>query len=211
MTIGQRLRMLRKHRKYNQTEAAKLVDITQQSWALMEKDKRKLTGNEAKILAKEFDSSVHWLFTGEGPMTGKQVLAEIKSIRVVNMPALTKLVDGYSAPEMEYTGSLNLPDIDDPENYIATKVSGRSMEPNIREGSTIVLQYMKDRSEFVDDRAYVVVIQGIPFLKRVNLILSGEDAGRYHLSTDNESKVQIVDEQQIKQWFSVEYVINRLR
>jgi len=205
MTVGQRLKMLRKHRKYNQTQAAKLVEITQQSWALMEKDKRKLTGEEAKILAKEFDSSVHWLFSGEGPMTGKQVLAEIKSIRLIHMSALTKFVDGYSAPDIQFIGTLTLPDIKDPENYIATKVKGRSMEPVIREGSTIILQHLKNLSEFEDGHAYVVVIQGIPFLKWVDLILGGEDKGKFKLSSDNDSKVQIVDSEEISQWFRLEF------
>jgi len=211
MTVGERLKTLRKHRKYNQTESAELIGINQQSWALMEKDKRKLTGEEAKILAKEFDSSVHWLFTGDGPMTGKQILAEIKSIRVVNIAALAGLVDGYSAPEMEYVGTLSLPGIDDPENYIATNVSGRSMEPDIREGSIIVLQRMMQRSEFIDGRVYVIVLQGIPFLKRIKLILNGKDKGRFQISSDNESNVQVVDGDEITQWFRLACVVNWVR
>jgi len=208
MQLGERLRTLRKHRKFTQREAAELININQQSWALMEKNKRKLRGDEAQILAKGLDSNVHWIFTGEGPMTGEQFLTEVKSIRVVNFSALAS--EDFSWTAIKFNGTFTIPNIDDPENYIATIASGRSMEPIIREGSLIVLQRMKERSEFQDGRFYVIVIQGIPILKKVEMLLSGPDKGYFRISSTNEPIVQIVAPDEIKKWFSVEYVINRI-
>lgn len=211
MTQGERLKALRKHRKLNQTQAATIIEIQQQSWALLEKDKRKLTGEEAKILAKELDTNVHWLYTGEGPMTGEQYIEEIKSIRIVDNAALASLTDSYGQPETQYIGKILLPGIKDPENYIATYVSGRSMEPLVREGSLIVLQHMNERSEFKDGKPYVIVVQGIPFLKRVDLIFSGKDKGHFRISSDNESKIQTVKIDDIEQWYRVVCVVNWLK
>jgi len=209
-TIGERLKALRRHRKYSQTEAGKLIGITQQSWALIEGGKRKLTGDEAAILARIFDSTVHWLFTGQGAMTGNFNPDIFKNVPVVNISALAGLTEGYTLPESEYLGTVSFPNIENPKNYIATHVSGTSMEPKIKDGSLVVLKRMHQRSEFKDGRIYVIVLHGVPFLKRVKMILSGADKGRFHISSDNEDEVQIVDGEDITQWYKLEYVISQL-
>lgn len=84
----------------------------------------------------------------------------------------------------------------------------RCMKPEIKEGSIILVEEMKDQAEFKNGRPYVILIHATPFIKRINMILGGENSGKFRINSANESEDQILSPAEIDKWYKVGYVIN---
>lgn len=68
MTINERIKILRKTLKLNQTEFGKRVAIAQGHLTNIETGKRDVTEKNIKIICLEFNVNKEWLSTGEGAM-----------------------------------------------------------------------------------------------------------------------------------------------
>jgi len=66
--IHERLKELRKTLGLSQEKIAKKLGIDQSNYSKYEKAKLSLDADMIEKLRTHFDISVHWLFTGEGPM-----------------------------------------------------------------------------------------------------------------------------------------------
>ena len=67
-TIGSRFKELRKHLDFSQEKFAKELNITQQTYSMIEKDKRKPNIKIVKIIAEKYNVNLNWLITGYGDM-----------------------------------------------------------------------------------------------------------------------------------------------
>lgn len=68
MTINERIKILRKTLKLNQTDFGKRVAIAQGHLTNIETGKRDVTEKNIKIICLEFNVNKEWLTTGEGVM-----------------------------------------------------------------------------------------------------------------------------------------------
>lgn len=68
MTIGERVRIIRKELNLTQTEFAERICITQSHLASNETGKRQVTDRTVQLVCNEFGVNEQWLRTGEGDM-----------------------------------------------------------------------------------------------------------------------------------------------
>lgn len=67
-TIGARLRIIRRFLGFSQQEFAEKLNITQQSYSLLEKDRRSPNIKILKDLSRDYDIDLNWLVNGFGEM-----------------------------------------------------------------------------------------------------------------------------------------------
>ena len=85
-TQQDRLKKIRFEFKLNQSQAAKQIGVTQQTWNNAERGRTNLTRKNAELVAKEFNINLGWLLTGEGSMTGEtEVLKNIQDRKLVKL------------------------------------------------------------------------------------------------------------------------------
>lgn len=70
-TLGDRLRSFRKSKKFNVTNFAKLLEISQGSLSDIENNKSNPSATPINNLVHKTDINIYWLFTGEGEMIRK--------------------------------------------------------------------------------------------------------------------------------------------
>ena len=145
-------------------------------------------------------------------MTGEtEVLKNIqnrKLVKLISGKVLAGLTEGYEPADEVVEDVMYIPGIKSKKDCFAIQVSGTSMEPEIKEGSTIIIERLEDKSEFRDNQTYVVILQGIPFIKKVSMVLGGKEKGVFELSSINEDRIQEVKDKDISAWYKVSYVIN---
>lgn len=66
--MNNRLKQLRKHLGFNQTDFASKIGISQQAYARLESGKTKLTERQIKPICLAYNVSEIWLKTGTGKM-----------------------------------------------------------------------------------------------------------------------------------------------
>ncbi len=211
-TFGTRLKEIRKEAGLTQAEAAAKLNVTQQTWQSAEADKTQLASNRSRKVAQVFKVSLAWLLSGEGPKTSDTTqlkeLQNKKLVKLVSGKVLAGLATGPNLEQPEIEDYIYFPGINSQKECYAIQVSSESMEPKITAGSTIILEPITDRAEFKDGKIYVLIIEGVPLLRKASILLSGKNKGKFELSSEKESKVQIVEEEDIKMWFRVLYVVH---
>jgi transcriptional regulator with XRE-family HTH domain len=68
LAVGQRLKQLRKSKKYSGQQVADLLGLTKSTISLIENGANKLSYEYALIITQHFNSTVEWLLTGKGEM-----------------------------------------------------------------------------------------------------------------------------------------------
>ena len=67
-TVGARFKALREHKGLSQEKFAQEFGLTQQTYSLIEKDKRNPNFRIMKILSDNFNVNLNWLIGGHGNM-----------------------------------------------------------------------------------------------------------------------------------------------
>lgn len=93
-TIGTRLNEIRNNLGFSQGKFANELNITQQTYSLIEKDKRSPNINILKSLAEKFNVNLNWLILGYGPMF-REFMENIELYREKNAK-LKELIDKMS-------------------------------------------------------------------------------------------------------------------
>lgn len=198
--LGSRLKEFRAYFKLSQSEAGERIGLGQQAWAQMEK-RNAISRKNLQLLIEEFGISKEWMQTGNGEM-----LEERKGLKIKRVHSLSKYIKNGN--ELQAQDQFHLPFIDAGKECLAIKMASRSMEPEIKEGSTMVLEELEDLGQFVDGKIYVLVINEVPFVKRVQMILGGADSGKFKVRDDKGMGEQVIGKQEIERWYKVIYVIN---
>lgn len=210
-TVGSRLKEIRKDAGLTQTEAAHLIGITQQNWQSAEKGKSNMPYEKILKLAEHFEVNVSWLLTGEGSKTGASSnLINTEKGMVVSLLSSETLANlkGQAPGKDAIQNVIFMPGLNSSSACYAMEVSGQNMEPEIKKGSKIIIEEIENQGQFVDGKIYVLVIKKVPFIKRVHMVLSGKDAGKFKVSDENGVGEQVIDLKEIKAWYKVIYVIN---
>ena len=69
MTVGERVRVIRKERKLTQEEFGKALSLSSASISQIESGVIRLTERTARSICKEYKINHEWLMTGEGEMS----------------------------------------------------------------------------------------------------------------------------------------------
>ena len=117
MTIGERIRKLRKNLDLTTTVFGERIGITNATVSMMENGKTKVTDRTIMMIVKEFGAREEWLRTGSGKMFVEQhpdeviaaflgdILKDDDSFRRRFISVLAKLDDaGWAALEKQING-----------------------------------------------------------------------------------------------------------
>ena len=207
-----RLKQVRKKHGLTQREAAEAIGMIQQTWGAMESGRSDITQKTAITIHKTWGVDLNWLFLGIGSIDSGEGSAtsslQKTTIPIIPESELSKLEEGNTIDPGKIQGEVYLSEIKGDKPQYAIKVTSRNMEPEIKEGSIILVEEMKDQTEFKDSRPYVVLLHSVPFIKRINMILGGEDSGKFRISSNNEKEDQVIGQEEIDRWYKVTYVIN---
>ena len=210
--IGIRLKQLRRTQDLTQAEAAQLIGVSQQAWQSAESGRSLLATKRLEIVAKEFNTDINWIVTGKGnDKKETQILIDTengKLVKLISGKVLAGLTQGFQPDEGTIQDMVYIPGVKSKKDCYAIEVSGQSMEPEIKEGAIIIVEPIEDRSEFRDNRNYVIIAEGIPFLKKASMILTGKDRGKFELSSLNEQGTKLIAADEITSMYRVIYVIN---
>ncbi|EPJ3809302.1 MULTISPECIES: LexA family protein [Serratia] len=139
-TFGTRLMALRKERKLTQKQLGKLVGVSDVTVGYWEKDQNSPGGLSLTKLASFFGVSENYL------LTGKEELSNVStgSLGAMQVPIISWVQAG------QWTAECDASNLDGTTDYILTtdlhsigtfalNVKGKSMEPEFKEGDTIVV------------------------------------------------------------------------
>ena len=187
-----------------QTAVGKLLDESSQNvnnW-----ESRGISKQGLIKIAQKMNISINWLNTGYGSMK-EQVLYESailnKQTKELNLennpdfPAVKKVnlrvsagITGFGVEPCTGDDSLIVFRADwyqsrrlKPDNLLALKVSGASMEPNLYDGDVVVMN--KADTELKDGEVFVFNLDGEVVIKR-----AVRDGGQWWLDSDNQDKTR---------------------
>jgi len=142
MSVGQRLRYLRKLKKLTQSEVSEKLGINRSTYAKYETDDNQADYETLKKLADLFEVSVDYLLgrTDNPAPPSETITAEKRD--VLRIPIVGKTHCGEPTwAEEHIEGWLELPPNTLPKgNYFALHVEGDSMSPMIPDGSLIIVR-----------------------------------------------------------------------
>lgn len=173
---GAFLKKLRKDRKLSQTQLAMMLGVTQAAVSSWEANGVPPGVENAKKIARIFDVSVDELLKGEKitPVREIEYVPSDRSKKFIRVPVVGRIPAGIPIEAIE-----NIEDWEDfpisdtipGRQYFGLKVAGDSMEPEYRDGDTIIIQ-QQDTCSSGDDCAVMVNGDDATF-KRVRLHENG--------------------------------------
>lgn len=139
-TLGSRIRSLRKDRKLTQVQLGKIVGVSDVTVGYWEKDQNQPGGVSLTKLAKFFGVSEGFLVTGKEEKSN----VDTASIGAMRVPVISWVQAGGWTGESDATnleGTLEYVLTTDAHSLgtFALRVKGKSMEPDFREGDTIIV------------------------------------------------------------------------
>lgn len=194
-----------------QGQLGEKIGVSQSAIGRIEKGLSSFKPSNLKKLNEEFGVNIEYIENGKGRvlLDKRGSIQGLSEIKLISGSVLAGLNESETRQDYEIKDTFFFP-LGEDKDYYAIKVDGRSMEPRVKEGSIVVLEEMKEKSEFKDNRPYVIIFQGIAFLKRVSMIIGGENSGKFKIESDNEDKVQIASGDEISAWYKVTHVINQI-
>lgn len=191
---GKRLKQARAYADLTQKQLAKKADTPLSTLASAESEG--LGSSETSKWADACGVSASWLTTGKGEMVAPKG-QEIDLESNPEFPAVKKVrlrvsagVTGFGVEPCAGDDSLIVFRADwyqsrrlKPENLLALKVSGTSMEPNLYDGDVVVMN--KADTELIDGEVFVFNLDGEVVIKR-----AVRDGGQWWLDSDNQDKTR---------------------
>ncbi|MBN3344876.1 helix-turn-helix domain-containing protein [Pectobacterium brasiliense] len=139
-TFGTRLKSLRKDRKITQGQLGKVVGVSDVTVGYWEKDQNKPGGESLTKLAKYFGVSETFLITGnEGKPNVSPAALGAMRIPIISWVQAGNWASEVDARNLEGTFDYILTTEIHSISTFALNVKGKSMEPEFKEGDTIVI------------------------------------------------------------------------
>ena len=185
MTIGQRIKDIRKAKKITQNELAIVLKIDQSNVSDYENDKYMPSFQTIDNMRVAYNVDLHWLFSGEGSMF-------ITDTKVVNHATVSEFIPnlreasaddfweleisgdiqaGEPLPIMEYYVDATVPVsktlIQTPQDYYCFRVNGDSMTPEVKHQDHVII-CNKFHTERLDNKIIAVrTLDGITLKKLI--------------------------------------------
>ncbi len=196
--IGERLKMMRNALQLKQTEMAKAMELNPSAISQMESGRTKPSLETLAEIAKRYQVDLHWLITGQGQMfnkaesVGQQKKQWDKLQKMMNasleeiVQARQDMLDAESVdfnvtgeiaagePLENYGETLDVVSVRRSMihgvvgNYIALRVNGRSMEPDIHHNDVVLIRQDQDWRR-LEGKICAVRIDGAITLKKLML------------------------------------------
>lgn len=149
MSIGTRLRYLRKMSGNTQGELAKKIYVTASSIGMYERDERTPSTEVLKKYSQLFDVSLDYILGNERPVEGQDYI----TINVYgSIPAGIPI---EAIEDISDTEDLSLKEYDRNKEYLGLVVDGDSMYPKYLDGDTIIIEKTPDCESGTDAAVYV--------------------------------------------------------
>lgn len=164
MKFNERLKHLRQSRSLTQEQVSRIVGLSRSAIASYETGSREPDYDTLKLLADYYNVSMDFLLDDNHDIDGKRAESTFSKYRgstegYFRVPVLGSVVAGIPIEAIQ-----DIEDYEeiksamgDPRDYFALRVRGRSMEPRLMDGDTIIVKKQED----VDSgQTAVVLING---------------------------------------------------
>lgn len=149
MSLGKRLKHLRKTSGKTQSELAKQLFVTASSIGMYERDERTPSNEILKRYAKLFEVTTDYLLGSNTPVKGQDYI----TINVYgSIPAGIPI---EAIEDISDTEDLSLKEYDRSKEYLGLVVEGDSMYPKYLDGDTIIIEKTPDCESGTDAAVYV--------------------------------------------------------
>lgn len=199
MTLGNRLKTLRKHLNKSQREFATILNISQAAYCNYEKDERCMPSDLLSKVIIAFRLNSDWLINGTGDMliTPENIkkmvgVAEssneaVKIERIHINPSCGSgtivLDEAEVTPILLGTKMIqNIFKIQDARSLKVFQASGDSMEPTIYDGDDVLVDI--NRKDYINGGVFIIEKLGDWFIKRLRLKFDGS----LEIISDNNTK-----------------------
>lgn len=150
MSVGVRLKQLRKSSGKTQRDLAKSLYVTASSIGMYERDERTPSPDVLKKYADIFDVSLDYILGNSRNVKKGEDYATINVYGSIPAGIPIEAIEDISDTE-----DISFKDFDKSKTYIGLKVEGDSMYPKYLEGDTIILELTPDCESGTDAAVYV--------------------------------------------------------
>ncbi|EGC83412.1 LexA family protein [Anaerococcus hydrogenalis] len=150
MSVGVRLKQLRKSSGKTQRDLAKLLYVTASSIGMYERDERTPSPDVLKKYADIFDVSLDYILGHSRNLKKGEDYATINVYGSIPAGIPIEAIEDISDTE-----DISFKDFDKNKTYIGLKVEGDSMYPKYLQGDTIILELTPDCESGTDAAVYV--------------------------------------------------------
>lgn len=150
MSVGVRLKQLRKSSGKTQRDLAKSLYVTASSIGMYERDERTPSPDVLKKYADIFDVSLDYILGNSRDLKKGEDYATINVYGSIPAGIPIEAIEDITDTE-----DISFKDFDKNKTYIGLKVEGDSMYPKYLEGDTIILELTPDCESGTDAAVYV--------------------------------------------------------
>lgn len=150
MSVGVRLKQLRKSSGKTQRDLAKSLYVTASSIGMYERDERTPSPDVLKKYADIFDVSLDYILGNSRNVKKGEDYATINVYGSIPAGIPIEAIEDISDTE-----DISFKDFDKNKTYIGLKVEGDSMYPKYLDGDTIILELTPDCESYTDAAVYV--------------------------------------------------------
>lgn len=150
MSVGVRLKQLRKSSGKTQRDLAKSLYVTASSIGMYERDERTPSPDVLKKYADIFDVSLDYILGNSRDLKKGEDYATINVYGSIPAGIPIEAIEDISDTE-----DISFKDFDKNKTYIGLKVDGDSMYPKYLNGDTIILELTPDCESGTDAAVYV--------------------------------------------------------
>ena len=144
LSIGMRIKEIRKAKKLNQVRLSELLSATQAAISRYESDQQYPGGEFLTQMVSVLGINLNWLLTGEGEMFQAIVPMDASFLggETIRLPIVAEIAAGQPCEvyNVEPIGYLDIPRalLSFPPPYLVFRILGRSMEPHLLGGDIVV-------------------------------------------------------------------------
>lgn len=150
MSVGVRLKQLRKSSGKTQRDLAKSLYVTASSIGMYERDERTPSPDVLKKYADIFDVSLDYILGNSRDLKKGEDYATINVYGSIPAGIPIEAIEDITDTE-----DISFKDFDKNKTYIGLKVEGDSMYPKYLDGDTIILELTPDCESYTDAAVYV--------------------------------------------------------
>lgn len=208
---GKRIKEVRTTADLTQAEFCKRIGMTIANYNRAENGLSKMREGTLRKIAKEFNVSFDWLSTGKGlkntDTTEYKLLTDLTPVYIIEKTALITISNNLKqTTQMQET--ILIPNLGEGNHY-AVRIDSRNMEPKLPQGSILIVTEIEE-NRFLPNRIYYLIIEGVPILRTVELVLSGENTGKLRLSEEATDREEIIDRSQVQRWFMANHFVSKI-
>ena len=197
-SIGQRIKSLRKEKKYSQQFIAEKLNISQCAYSLIESAHNNVMIGHVLTLSKLYDVSTDFILKGETNLIHMNI--ENGFIPFINVEAvagnLNELQGAHSQSEYD---RYRIPGFKSSSNHLLFEVEGDSMTPTFYPNDILICEAQHSISDVADNSLVVIGTEKGLLTKRVK-----KEYGYCYLESDNKHYSPIkIENEEIKAILSI--------